>query len=452
MVYFIGIRGWGTTALAQVMKARGVYVMGSDTQEKFMTGYILEKAHIKVLSPFDSNNILSNDKIEYAVVSGAYYLEGKTPTNPEVLEILSKNIPLLTYSQALGNVTREFGSTLAVAGSHGKSTTSALLTYTLQELGQNPFGVIGAFVPQFGGNARIGDKNSKYLVVEADEYQNHFLDLTMGGLIILNVDYDHPDFFETKESYYQAFINVIDKLPLDKPLIVNGDDENINNYILPNIQNSDRHIIKFGFNKNNNITLDEANNIIVEGIKYNALNLAIAGKHNRLNALSCVGLLYSLGYDINSIIESMSGFRGTQRRLEYKGSTDTGVAIIDDYAHHPTEIMAGIQALREKYPAKKIHCVFQPHTFSRTQMLLKEFGQALSEADYTYLLPIYTSARESIGEVQSKDIMEYIINPNAKLYANSDDLIKDLNLIEGDNNIIVTMGAGDVWKITKDMI
>lgn len=450
MVYFIGIRGWGTTALAQVMKARGVYVMGSDTEEKFMTGYILEKANIKVLSPFDISNI-PND-VEYAVVSGAYYLEGKTPTNPEVLEILRRNIPLLTYSQTLGNVSREFESTLAVAGSHGKSTTSALLTYTLQELGQNPFGVIGAFVTQFGGNARIGDKNSKYLVVEADEYQNHFLDLTMGGLIILNVDYDHPDFFETKESYYQAFINVIDKLPLDKPLIVNGDDENINNYILPNIQNSDRHIIKFGFNKNNNITLDENNQIVVEGIKYNALNLAIAGKHNRLNALSCLALLHSLGYEINSIIEAMSGFRGTQRRLEYKGATATGVVIIDDYAHHPTEIMAGIQALREKYPTKKIHCVFQPHTFSRTQILLKEFGQALSKADYTYILPIYTSARESIGEVKSEDIMEYIVSPNAKLYADSADLIKDLKLIEGDDNIIVTMGAGDVWKITKDMI
>ncbi|MEY2986373.1 MAG: hypothetical protein RJB24_602 [Candidatus Parcubacteria bacterium] len=450
MVYFIGIRGWGTTALAQVMKARGVYVMGSDTEEKFMTGYILEKANIKVLSPFDISNI-PND-VEYAVVSGAYYLEGKTPTNPEVLEILRRNIPLLTYSQTLGNVSREFESTLAVAGSHGKSTTSALLTYTLQELGQNPFGVIGAFVTQFGGNARIGDKNSKYLVVEADEYQNHFLDLTMGGLIILNVDYDHPDFFETKKSYYQSFINVIDQLPLDKPLIVNGDDENINNYILPNIQNSDRNIIKFGFNKNNNITLDENNQIVVEGIKYNALNLAIAGKHNRLNALSCLALLHSLGYEINSIIEAMSGFRGTQRRLEYKGATATGVAIIDDYAHHPTEIMAGIQALREKYPDKKIHCVFQPHTFSRTQMLLKEFGQALSEADYIYLLPIYTSARESIGNVKSEDIMNYIVSTNAKLYVDSADLIQDLSLIEGDNNVIVTMGAGDVWKITKDMI
>jgi UDP-N-acetylmuramate--alanine ligase len=450
MVYFIGIKGIGMTPLAQVMQAKGISVMGSDVEETFMTDSVLYNSNIKVLSPFDISNI--PNEIEYAVVSGAYYLEGKTPTNPEVLEILRRNIPLLTYSQALGNVSKEFGSTLAVAGSHGKTTTSALLTYTLQELGQNPFGVIGSVVPQFGGNARIGDKNSKYLVVEADEYQNHFLDLTMGGLIILNVDYDHPDFFETKEIYYQAFINVIDNLPLDKPLIVNGDDENINNYILPNIQNSSRNIIKFGFNKDNDITLDEANNIIVEGITYNTLNLAIAGKHNRLNALSCVGLLYQLGFDINSIIESMSGFRGAQRRLEYKGKTSTGVDIIDDYAHHPTEIAAGIQALREKYPAKKIHCVFQPHTFSRTQMLLREFGQALSEADYTYILPIYASARENIGDVKSEDIMEYIVSSNAKLYFKSDDVIKDLNLIERDDNIIVTMGAGDVWKITKDMI
>ncbi len=450
MVYFIGIKGVGMTALAQVMQARGTQVMGSDVTETFMTDTVLDNSNIKVLSPFDISNIPS--KIEYVVVSGAYYIEGQAPTNPEVLEILNRNIPILTYSQALGNISKEFKSTLAVAGSHGKTTTSALLTYALQELGQNPFGVIGSVVPQFGGNARIGDINSKYLVVEADEYQNHFLDLTIGGLIILNVDYDHPDFFETKAIYYQAFINVIDNLPLDKPLIVNGDDENINKYILPNIKETERNIIKFGFNSDNNITLDEANNVVIEGIKYNPVHLAIAGKHNRLNALSCVGLLYTLGFDINATIEVMSSFRGTQRRLEYKGSTSNGVDIIDDYAHHPTEIMAGIQALREKYPDKKIHCVFQPHTFSRTQMLLKEFGQALSQSDYIYILPIYASARESVGEVCSEDIIEYIDSPNTILYSRADDLIRDLSLIQGVNNIIVTMGAGDVWKITRNMI
>jgi UDP-N-acetylmuramate--alanine ligase len=450
MVYFIGIKGVGMTALAQVMKARGVQIMGSDVAETFMTDAVLNKSEIKVFSPFDSSNIPSD--IEYAIVSGAYYIEGKTPTNTEVVKLLDKNIPILTYSQALGNVSQEFENTLAVAGSHGKTTTSALLTYVLQSLGQNPFGVIGSVVPQFGGNARIGDKNSKYLVVEADEYQNHFLDLTMGGLIILNVDYDHPDFFETADIYYQAFINVIDKLSLEKPLIINGDDENINKYILPNIKYKSRNILKFGFNLDNDITLDENNNVIVEGIKYNKLNLAIAGKHNRLNALSCIGLLYKLGFEIKDIIIAMSDFRGTQRRLEYKGSTATGVHIIDDYAHHPTEIVAGIQALREKYPNKKIHCVFQPHTFSRTKMLLKEFGNALSQADYVYLMPIYASAREENGKVNSQDIMNYITNSNAKLYSNSDDLIQDLSLIQGEDNIIVTMGAGDVWKITQNMI
>ncbi|MEX0596885.1 MAG: Mur ligase family protein [Candidatus Paceibacterota bacterium] len=376
----------------------------------------------------------------------------KTPINPEFLEFLSRNIPILTYSQALGNVSQEFASTLAVAGSHGKTTTSALLTYVLQELKQNPFGVIGSVVPQFGGNARIGDANSQYLVAEADEYQNHFLDLNIDGLIILNIDYDHPDFFETPESYYRSFINVINKLPLDKILIINGDDENIAKYVLTNIQSPDRNIMKFGLGIDNDITLDEFNNVIVEGIKYNQLHLSIAGIHNRLNALSCIGLLYKLGFDINTSIRLIDGFRGTKRRLEYKGTTSTGIDIIDDYAHHPTEIIAGIQALREKYPDKKIHCVFQPHTFSRTQILLKEFGKALSQADYIYLLPIYASARESIGTVSSSEIMKYIDNSKAKLYSNAEYLKQDLNLIIENNNIIVTMGAGDVWKITKDMI
>ena len=450
MVYFVGIKGVGMTALAQVMKAKGIQVMGSDVEESFMTDSVLSAASITVLSPFNISNI--PDEIEYAVVSGAYYIEGKEPINPEMIELLNRNIPIFTYSQALGNVSQDFLNTIAVAGSHGKTTTSALLTYILQELGQNPFGVIGSVVPQFGGNARIGDINSKYLVVEADEYQNHFLDLIMGGLIILNVDYDHPDFFETPDAYYQAFINVIDNLSLDKPLIINGDDVNISKYILPNIKDKTRNILKFGLNKDNNITLDKDNSVIVEGVKYSQLNLAIAGQHNRLNALSCIGLLYKLGFDINSSIEAMSNFRGTKRRLEYKGTTATGVDIIDDYAHHPTEIIAGINALREKYPSTIIHCIFQPHTFSRTKLLLKEFGHVLSQADYVYLLPIYNSARESIGEVNSQDIMNYINNPNSKLYLDLDELKQDLNLIQGSHNMIVTMGAGDVWKITKDMI
>jgi UDP-N-acetylmuramate--alanine ligase len=450
MVYFIGIKGVGMTALAQVMQAKGIEVMGSDVNEAFMTDKVLSQSNIKVISPFDSSNIPGN--IDYAVVSGAYYIKGITPTNPEVIEMMNRNIPLLTYSQALGNIANSFDTTLGVAGSHGKTTTSALLTYTLQELSQNPFGVIGSVVPQFGGNARIGDNNSQYLVVEADEYQNHFLDIDMGGLIILNVDYDHPDFFATPEIYYQAFVNVIDNLPTDKPLVLNGDDENIAKYILPKIQDKTRKILKFGLNLDNNITLDERNNVIGEGNQYNQLNLAIAGEHNRLNALACLGLLYALGFDINSSIEAMSGFRGTQRRLEYKGLTQTGVIIIDDYAHHPTEITAGIQALREQYPEKIIHCVFQPHTFSRTEMLLQEFGQALSQADYIYLIPIYASAREAEGSISSNDIMNYIDNTNAKIYTDSNALKQDLSLISGDNHIIITMGAGDVWKITKDMI
>ena len=450
MVYLVGIKGVGMTALAQVLQAKGIQVMGSDVAEVFMTDVVLDRARIPVKSPFHIDNIPS--EIEYAVVSGAYYLEEKEPTNPEVIELLSRNVPLYTYSQALGNISKQFDYTIAVAGSHGKTTTSALLTFALQELNQNPFGVIGSVVPQFGGNARIGDENSKYLVVEADEYQNHFLDLDIGGLIILNVDYDHPDFFKTPDIYYQAFVNVIDNLPSDKPLIINGDDKNIAQYILPNIKDKNRKMIKFGFNRDNDITLDENNNVIIEKIKYNQLTLAIAGEHNRLNALSCIALLYSRGFDINESIKALVGFHGTQRRLEYKGITQDGVIIIDDYAHHPTEIMAGLQALREKYPHHSIHCVFQPHTFSRTQALLQEFGKALSEADYIYLLPIYASAREQKGIITSTDILPFIHNKNITIYETESVLISDLKQIQGPETIIVTMGAGDVWKITQNMV
>jgi UDP-N-acetylmuramate--alanine ligase len=450
MVYLVGIKGVGMTALAQVLQAKGIQVMGSDVAEVFMTDVVLDRAHIPVKSPFHIDNIPS--EIEYAVVSGAYYMEGKEPTNPEVIELLSCNIPLYTYSQALGNISKQFDYTIAVAGSHGKTTTSALLTFALQELNQNPFGVIGSVVPQFGGNARIGDENSQYFVVEADEYQNHFLDLDIDALIILNIDYDHPDFFETPDIYYQAFIHVINQLSADKTLIINGDDMIISEYILPSINHPEKNIIRFGLKEGNNIRLDTENYIIIQGNTYSQLTLSIAGEHNRLNALSCIALLYSRGFDINESIQSLADFHGTQRRLEYKGMTEKGVIIIDDYAHHPTEIKAGLQALRERYPHHSIHCVFQPHTFSRTQALLQEFGEALSEADYIYLLPIYASAREQKGIITSTDILPFIHNKNITIYETESVLIYDLKQIQGPETIIVTMGAGDVWKITQNML
>jgi UDP-N-acetylmuramate--alanine ligase len=450
MIYLVGIKGVGMTALAQVLQAKGIQVMGSDTDEVFMTDAVLASSHIPVKSPFDSKNI--PPEIEYAVVSGAYYIEGKEPTNPEVIELLSRNIPLFTYSQALGNIAKQFDYTIAVAGSHGKTTTSALLTFALQELNQNPFGVIGSVVPQFGGNARIGDKNSQYLVVEADEYQNHFLDLDIDALIVLNIDYDHPDFFASPDIYYQTFINVINQLSPDKILIINGDDMIISEYILPHISYPTENILRFGLKPENDIRLDTENRVIIQGNTYSQLTLSIAGAHNRLNALSCIALLYSRGFDINESIESLANFHGTQRRLEYKGITEKGVIIIDDYAHHPTEIKAGLQALREQYPQSQIHCVFQPHTFSRTQSLLQEFGEALSESDYIYLLPIYASAREQAGTVTSSDILLFIQNTNTTIYETESALISDLEQIQVPDSIIVTMGAGDVWKITQNML
>lgn len=449
MIYFVGIKGVGMTALAQVMKAKGFTISGSDTSEVFMTDLVLRNSNISIRTPFSIDNI--PDDVDYAVVSGAYYIEGVEPKNVEVVELIRRNVKILTYSQALGNFSKTFPHTLAVAGSHGKTTTSALLTYALKKLGVNPFGVVGSVVPQFGGNAHIGSSDSEYLVVEADEYQNHFLDLNIGAGIILNIDYDHPDFFQTPEDYYQAFINFIDRIPFEKPIIINGDDENIKNNVLPYIKYQDREFIRFGLGQGNDITLDKDRNVVIKGVIYKPLDLSIPGNHNRLNALSCVGILYKLGFDIDQSIESLSGFRGTKRRLEHKGSNDKGI-LIDDYAHHPTEILAGIQALRETYPDYAIHCIFQPHTFSRTSLLLQDFALALSHADYVYLLPIYASARENKSSVSSKDMMKFFTNNKVQLYNSFDELQLDIDKINGKKNIILTMGAGDVWKIIKDMV
>jgi UDP-N-acetylmuramate--alanine ligase len=450
MIYFVGIKGVGMTALAQVLQARGYQVAGSDTEEIFMTDTILHNANIPIYSPFDIQNI--PETIEYAVVSGAYYQKGIDSPNPEVQALLARNIPLLTYSEALGKLSADFRYSLSVAGSHGKTTTSALLAYTLEQLGVDPFAVIGSVVPQFEGNARIGNKDSEYLVMEADEYQNHFLDSIPSAVIILNIDYDHPDFFPTPELYYQAFITLINRLSPESPLIINGDDTIIMDRIIPHIDNPNRNMITFGVGNHNDIRLNEENYVTVDSIQYGPLELLLPGQHNRMNSLSVIGLLSSLGYEVSAIMSAMKSFKGTKRRLEYIKTTQKGAIVIDDYAHHPKEITASLQAVRERYPDRTIHCIFQPHTFSRTEALIEEFAQALDNADNIYLLPIYASARESVGTVSTQDIVNNMQNTSAYVYENHQQILEKIRDIEHKNSVIVTMGAGDIWKITQNMI
>lgn len=450
-VYFIGIKGVGMTALAQVYHSRGYRVLGSDVETYFHTQQVLDEHEIFYYQEFSSQNL--PQEVDQVIVSSAYYSAAGLSDNVEVQECQRQGIPLQTYSQALGEVSRDF-YTLAVTGSHGKTTTSAWLGYALQELGNNPYVLVGSQVPDFGGNARIGNNRSVYCVLEADDYQNHFLDLAPQAEIILNIDYDHPDFFPNEQTYISSYIDFIHLLPEKRLVILCGDDPIIKDHILTNHELYSKYqLITYGYQKHNIMQLMDDNTIWHEQEKLGSLHSALLGKHNRLNALAVVSMVYWLGYEMEDVLPALESFQGTKRRLEYYGQHSSGAQVFDDYAHHPQEIQATLSALREKYPHQRLVCLFQPHTFSRTKTFLEQFAQSFSQADKVYLAPIYGSAREEQGTVSIQDLATAMkkFHSSVEVYSLDQPTDTIFSTFTKDT-IFITLGAGNVWTVAQKSI
>ena len=421
--YFIGIKGVGMTALAQILQARGIKVLGSDTKEKFFTDQVLKKLKIKVIEGFDKKNIPIDADL---IVASAAYL-GQGVENVEVEEAKKRKISILTYAQILGMLFQEkYG--IAVAGTHGKSTITAMLGKVLEKAGLDPTVIVGTRVIQWQSNARVG--HSKYLVAEADEYRNNFLYYSPQALILTSLEYDHPDFFRNFEEYKETFRQLIQKIPVSGFIVANGQDKQVSQ------------------------VLEQAKCQIIEyGLPGQEIKLQIPGQHNLLNASAVMAVAQKLGVPKEIVKEGLADFQGTSRRFEFKGEKK-GIIFIDDYAHHPTEIQATLKAIKEFYPQKKVWAVFQPHTFSRTKALLKEFGAAFDQADQVIILDIYGSAREKSGGIHAQDLVREI-----KKHRNKTNYISTIKEAEEylkkqaqAGQIILTMGAGDVWKLSTALL
>jgi UDP-N-acetylmuramate--alanine ligase len=428
--YFIGIKGVGMTALAQVLQGRGIEVLGSDTDEEFFTDAVLKRLKIKVIEGFNKENIPAN--VDAVIVSTAYL--GQGVKNPEVAEVKKRGMPLLTYAQVLGMLFKEkYG--IAVAGTHGKSTVTAMLGVVLEEAGLDPTVIVGTKVLQWQSNARVGQ--SQYLVAEADEYRNNFLHYSPQALVLTSLEYDHPDFFKDFEEYKETFRELIRKIPSSGFIVANSQDKQVKEVV----KEASCRVIEYGLPH----VLSQKNPDVEEKIE-----LQVPGQHNLLNALAVMTVGRELGIKITTIKKALANFKGTSRRFELKEET-RGILFIDDYAHHPTEIQATLKAAKTLYPQRKIWAVFQPHTFSRTQALLKEFAQSFHQADEVIILDIYGSAREKAGGVHAQDLVREI-----KKY--KDDQVRYIATIEQareylkkqcqPGQVVLTMGAGDVWKLS----
>jgi UDP-N-acetylmuramate--alanine ligase len=448
-IHLIGIKGAGMTALAELLVHQGGRVTGSDTEEVFYTDAILAKCAIVPQVGFDPSHIPVD--AELVVYSTAYNKE----QNTELAHALTLGIPVLSYPEAVGLIT-ELHQTLAVCGTHGKTTTSALLAHTLKLLGADPSAIIGSRIAAWGGSALLGA--GTYFVLEADEYQNKLAHYTPFGVILTSVDYDHPDFFPTVESYTKTFTTFVKRIPRHGFLVACGDSSDVNKVA----SEATCKTMSYGFVAGASYQIVEwqahldgayrQSFALLHGEEnLGTIELRLAGRHNALNATAVIALLLELGFEIDAIRRALQEFEGTERRFQFLGER-FGALVYDDYAHHPEEVRTTLRTFRELYPTRAIHAIFHPHTFTRTRALLPEFAQSFDDADKVTLLPIYGSAREEQGGVSSEDlalaINRFIPNKADVCLESIPVLVEKLEKEMGRNDLIVTLGAGNVWEIS----
>ncbi len=452
-IYLIGIKGGGMSALARLLKGKGFEVSGSDVEEKFFSDQLLADSGIQVFSPFAIDNIPR--EVDLVIYSTAY----SKANNKELAYFLDKtNIPVLSYPEALGEVMSLY-RTIAVSGTHGKTTTTALVSFILQQAGYDPSAIIGSSVPQFDGNVLLGQ--SSLFVVETDEYQNKFKYYQPDLLIVNNIDWDHPDFFADAKSYLDTFVNFIKKVPKGGLVVANFDDDNVRLAIK---QSQTQAEVKWYSLKNREVDIFIENKggdkdyqhfaVYHQGSFVQLGRSFIFGDFNLYNIAAAITLSLSLGVDFTQILSAISRFKGTLKRFESKGEV-RGVKIFDDFAHHPSEIQATLQMAKSRFAGQKIVVVFQPHTYSRTEKLLDQFSKSFAQADQVIILDIFSSAREKQGVVDSYQLVEAINNfsHNALYLPTVREAAGWLqkNLQAGD--VLITMGAGkadEVIDLLKD--
>lgn len=453
-IHMIGIKGAGMTALAELLKKRGVVVTGSDTAETFFTDSILQKLGIPYKEEFSPENIPSS--VDAVIYSTAYSKE----KNVELAAAYESGIPVWSYPEALGLLTKE-KLTLAVCGTHGKTTTSALLTDTLKFCGKDPSAIVGSRIMNWEGNALSG--SGEYLVIEADEYQDKLAQYSPFAVILTSIDWDHPDFFPNVESYESVFESFVARIPKQGVLVYCGDSASVTRIS----QKAVCHKISYGSLSGADFRVKEYTpekmGFVGEkeafhqtfSLEHGAESLGtfhskLAGVHNALNIASVVALTSFLKLDGERVRTAIEKFSGTERRFEFIGER-YGALIYDDYAHHPEEIRVTLQAFRDLYPEKNLRVIFHPHTFSRTEEFLTDFAQSFDVADEVKILDIYGSARETVSTVTANDLVD-LIN---RFFHGKAEYIKDVKAFTaslektiGRQDVIITLGAGNVWEIS----
>ncbi len=446
-IHFIGIGGISMSGLAEILLGAGFSVSGSDARQSDLTLH-LEKMGAKVFYGQCAENI--SETYDCVVYTAAIHAD-----NPEFARCVQLNLPMLTRAELLGQIMKNYKTSIAVSGTHGKTTTTSMFSSVLLAAETDPTISVGGILEAIGGNIRVG--KSETFITEACEYTNSFLSFYPTLSIILNIEEDHMDFFKDLDDIMTSFRLFAQRLPKDGVLIINKEIKDYEKVT----EGLECKVITYGMDSSctyhaENIFFNEQGygefDVMHHKTNLGHIVLSVPGQHNVSNALAVIAASRNLGISMECIQAGLSGFRGANRRFQYKGTLN-GVTIIDDYAHHPTEIRTTLEA-SGNYPHKEIWCVFQPHTYTRTKAFFHEFAKSLSLADHVVLADIY-AARETdtlgmSSELLAKEIQA--LGTDCHYFPSFGEIEEFLksHCIHGD--LLITMGAGDVVNIGENLL
>lgn len=447
-IHMIGIGGVSMSGIAEILNHWGFSVTGSDASQSEYTNDLI--AHgIPVKIGHDLENVSRADLVVYTAAINQ--------EDPELVQARKLYIPTIERADFLGILTKVFNDTICISGTHGKTTTTSMISSCFLEGKLDPTIQVGAFLKQINGNYRLG--NSEYFIIEACEYVESFLKFYPKTEVILNIDNDHLDYFKDLEHIILAFQKYVKLLPANGLLVINSDDPNCVKLskcteaktVTFGINNQKANFVarNINFNKNGFPTFD----VYYNDTFYKTISLSVTGMHNVLNALACIGVCHMYGLNKEQIKNGLFKFTGAHRRFEYVGDFGNHVSVYDDYGHHPTEIRATASAMKNK-SYNKSWVIFQPHTYSRTKNLLSDFAKALTLFDNIIVTDIYAAREVNTYNISSKDLVDEIQKLGRKAYyiQNFDEIVSFVKSHALNNDLVLTLGAGTITNISGMLV
>jgi UDP-N-acetylmuramate--alanine ligase len=442
-IHMIGIGGAGMSGIAEVLKNRGQIVTGSDLKESPYTRR-LQEAGIEVYIGHAAKQVGDAERV---VISTAI-----PKTNPELLEARRRSIPVISRASALASILKDTRS-IAVAGTHGKTTTTSMITHVLKALGEDPTALVGGELNDIGSNVVFGRED--LVVAEADESDRSLLQLFPQAAVITNIEFDHPDFYASLDDVFKTFSQFVASLPSDGHLVTCADDESCAR-LAPE---APCPATTYGISRGDlraEILTPNSYVLLENGARRGMVELGVYGRHNVLNSLAAAAMARWLGHDAYSAARTLKDFGGVRRRFQLKGER-SAVRVLDDYAHHPTELSATLAAARATMPpGGRVIAVFQPHRYSRTRVLYREFGEAFSSADAVFVTEVYGAGEMPQPGVNGKLIVDAICetraHPEVYYIPQQDAIPAALRTVANSGDVVLTLGAGDISRVGEELL